>query len=182
MDCLDGSDEDDCNLVIVDWENYRKQNKPHPIRGESSLGLKLWLEITNIDSIRELKGDYRVQFHLSVRWHDSRVMFQNLKENLTHNMVDWEISRHLWIPPLNFPNSFGDNRIMDDEHTYLLVNKNSDATFATEEDIHENYFFNGTENELVYYRRFQLTHQCSFELHYFPFDTQYCKIEVSAYY
>ena len=113
-------------------------------------------------------------------WRDSRVTFQNLKDDVRMNLIDHQTSRKLWIPPLGFPNSFGDLQTIDVDHgAYILVHrKNSTASFAQHHDLDENYCYRGQDNELVYYRRFQLTHQCSFDLQYYPFDTQYCKLKV----
>jgi hypothetical protein len=39
--------------------------------------------------------------------------------------------------------------------------------------------FQGNENPLIYKRTFELDLHCSFDLHWYPFDTQTCLIIVS---
>jgi len=40
--------------------------------------------------------------------------------------------------------------------------------------------FGGMFNPLIFSRRFEMKFGCDFELHYYPFDTQHCFINVSA--
>ena len=43
----------------------------------------------------------------------------------------------------------------------------------------ESYIFGGDENPIVLSREYDLSFSCDFDLVMFPFDTQYCFIEVS---
>ena len=46
--------------------------------------------------------------------------------------------------------------------------------------LHETAYFSGTENPIIYSRKFNEKFKCSFNLRFFPFDTQHCFIALSA--
>ena len=51
---------------------------------------------------------------------------------------------------------------------------------SEEHELHETAHYHGSENPLVYSRDFDLEFKCSFNITYFPFETQTCKIELKA--
>ena len=176
-DCRDRTDEKDCQTLFLDESKYRKSFKPEAIEG--NLEIFVNIRIFNIDSVSEIDGEYRVQFGLSLSWTDPRLLYMNLKEDILKNIVGEEIAKKLWIPPLRFPRlSSRKNRVEYDEEADVFVSTLGEGMIAPYTFIDESKIYAGAENQLGYYRMFQGTHQCQFDLADYPFDYQDCSIQV----
>ena len=177
--CNDHSDEDDCQMVFLDQSIYRKEYTPTTTDGQA-LEVHLWGTIVDIDSIQELDSSYRIKFLLAASWSDPRIQFRNLKKDSKKNIVDPEVAYKMWIPPIYFPDSYGENKIGYDRFAYILANKKTNsATLASVDDFNENFNYDGAQTELIFFREYEIRHKCKFLLHYYPFDTQHCTLKVS---
>lgn len=126
-----------------------------------------------------LDGEYRVQFSISLAWKDPRLVYNNLKEFPLENIVDKETAEKIWIPPVRFPRlSSGKNMVEYDKESYVMVTKGDDGANPPYEILDESKIYKGAHSTLGYYRRFQGTHQCQFDLEVYPFDSQECSIQV----
>ena len=86
-DCADESDEKNCNLVFIDKDKYRKESIPKLISGDAQLNVWVEIDVFGISAIRELKGDFKIDFSLGLTWYDSRLTFQNLKASSTLSVL-----------------------------------------------------------------------------------------------
>ena len=177
-DCADESDEKNCNLVFIDKDKYRKESIPKLIGGDAQLNVWVEIDVFGISAIRELKGDFKIDFSLGLTWYDSRLTFQNLKAS--SNIVNREVGAELWRPPIMFQKAIDKREInMEyDEHAYMVVLKETSGSPNDESFVHEGFVYHGSKNRLGYHRRFLITHSCKFVLTFYPFDTQHCTLEV----
>jgi len=77
-----------------------------------------------------------------------------------------------------FPNSLPASMVLFDEFTHVRVRRDGNATPSPISSLHENEVFKGSENPILYFRTYQLDLDCRFELKYYPFDFQFCTLEV----
>ena len=178
LDCLDGSDEDNCDMIIFDESNYKKSQQPKPKDG--MLEITVGLVIQSVDNIQELTSNFRIQFATNISWKDNRLLFQNLQNNSQNNVLGSNIANALWIPSLTFPDSIGTNNVAYDKNSFLFVQKEGDGQVAGLEETHESIQYHGKNNPIVLNKRFQFLHNCHFDLKYFPFDLQNCQMKVNT--
>ena len=117
---------------------------------------------------------------------DWRLSFNNLKnETKRSNIVNSDDRNKIWIPNLIFDNSVPEALIKNDAFSSLSVKQEGYPKLQTEPymakittNFVENEIFSGSDNPLVFARNYELMLGCSFELHFYPFDTQICCIVV----
>ena len=120
---------------------------------------------------------FQKRISIRVTWRDKRLKFHNLRKDENSNVVDRDVLESIWVPPLNFLNVVG-NSPTEGEDPSLLILKQTEGRVTGPEEIDESIQYEGSENSLVLVKRYQLTHDCPFNLLYYPFDTQLCKLEV----
>ena len=85
--CLDESDENECNLIIINKDLY---NKKYPPRNYQALDVKVQVIIISIYQLNELDMTFNSKITLSLEWYDKRVTFSNLKLKDFTNLVEYE--------------------------------------------------------------------------------------------
>ena len=174
--CLDKSDEDDCNLITINKEIY---NKDYPPRIEGSpLEVKVYVIIVAIQGIKELKMSFNSKLTLALEWYDERVLFSNLKTEDLTNLLGYQKSTEIWIPPLIFNNTKQNEMVVLDQTASLFINKRGTPQMAHRSSVNEDFYYQGSENVFVYRIDYEMTYNCIFDLFKYPFDTQTCEIEV----
>jgi len=114
---------------------------------------------------------------------DWRLQFVNLKnETGRKNIIGKRERDKIWIPHLVFDNSVKDFQIKNDDFSSLMVDQNKNATKELNIYLQEDERYNGSENNLIYSRTYQIKLMCEFEQHNYPFDHQICKIKVIIQY
>jgi hypothetical protein len=99
VDCRDGSDEVDCNIISLP-ENYNKEVTSNNDKSD----LNMTVHINNILSIDENMGKIRVTLMLILEWYDSRLTFLNLKNISELNVLGEHDYNLIWKPKLIFVN------------------------------------------------------------------------------
>ena len=132
----------------------------------------------------EVTFSYQAKFLITVKWHDHRLEFANLKSNMFANLIGIKDKDLLWIPPLIFNNSERNRMLSLDREpgeprANILVEKRGNPRVAPLTVLDETYFYKGSENLMVYRSEYNLQFNCIYELAYYPFDMQTCTIEVS---
>jgi hypothetical protein len=67
-----------------------------------------------------------------------------------------------------------------DEHFALMVRRDSEPELFDLSRAREDFVYEGYKNSLMYLRRFYAEYHCTFNLRFFPFDEQICKMEFKA--
>ena len=94
--CVDGSDEQDCRLVVPSI-GYNKFLVPPPIGNDNQLILDISYDFKMILYIDEEENFMRVNFNLQKEWYNSFLTFQNLKQH-TDNLIYSDDRNMIWIP------------------------------------------------------------------------------------
>merc|ERR1719464_2720062 len=61
-----------------------------------------------------------------------------------------------------------------------MIRQDSKPDSFDESRAREDYVFQGYKNSLMYLRRYYAEYHCTFNLRFFPFDEQVCKMEFKA--
>ena len=176
--CLDGSDEDHCELVSIP-DSYNPSNSPkfgsENINEEGGLKIDIDTTIISIDSIDTLNMIITITLELRLKWYDRRLVFSNPisgKENLISN----EKADKLWSP---LRDMIHDNAIIGE----IILNQHYQMTILPHipENLDpampvENRLFNGSFNPLRLIQRMKVKYVCPFDVTKFPFDSQNCSI------
>ena len=85
----------------------------------------------------------------------------------------------LWFPILAFTNTNGNEKAIMDEETRVTVIKKGKPTYSSIKDVDENSIYTGKDNYLLYNRTYTKRFRCDFQMALYPFDTQYCKLEMA---
>ena len=67
-----------------------------------------------------------------------------------------------------------------DEHYALMIRRDSEPEPFDLSRNREDYVYKGYKNSLMFLRRFYAEYHCTFNLRFFPFDEQICKMEFKA--
>ena len=179
FDCMDKSDEDGCDLIIIDKGVYHKDYPPR--NNGKPVEVKVYFIIDAIQNIKEIDMDFSAKFTIALEWFDARLSFSNLNDGTLTNLAAPEKILEVWIPPLIFNNTKQNIMIGRDDTAGLFINKMGKHTMADISSVNENFYFEGSENLLIYRMDFELTCNCIFQLTKYPFDKQTCNIEVIYY-
>lgn len=94
-DCLDGSDEDDCGVMIV-GSGYRRHLPP---RGDndSTLFLTPDITITRIIEVDDIHMTINLEFFMGLTWRDERLTFHHLNPEKETSIPATDAAQ-MWIP------------------------------------------------------------------------------------
>ena len=176
FNCKDKSDEDFCDLLLIDMGRYNKDYPPQH-RGKP-VDVTVYAIIDSIQNIKEIDMDFNAKFTISLKWKDERLIFTNLKEGDFANVPSPEKIGQIWIPPLIFNNTKERFMIARDPTAGLFIQQTGKASLSESASVYENTYYAGSENDLLYVLDLELTLKCTFRLQHYPFDRQTCLIEV----
>ena len=98
--CKDGSDEDNCDLIIFNEKYSRLISPPRPWE-TVPLELRFQLEIFSISNVNFDMSTFKFDGLISIMWIDRRLRFRNLKIDQNIVLID-DKSRTPWIPNIEF--------------------------------------------------------------------------------
>jgi len=178
FNCKDKSDEDFCDLLIVEKGLYNKDYPPKHLG--KPVVVKVYFSIDAIQNIKEIDMNFNAKFTITLEWFDERLTFSNLNDGNFTNLSKPEKITEIWIPPLIFNNTKKNIMITSDETAGLFMNKMGNPTMPKDAEVYENLYFKGSENVLIYRMDLEMTCSCIFRLQHYPFDKQACEIEVNC--
>ena len=121
FDCQDGSDEDDCGVVVKD-STYR----PHlPPRGpkDTTLLLTPSVTLTRIANIDDIRMTLNLEFSVSPMWRDDRLNFSHLHPNFDALIQEKE-TEGIWMPRLLLVNlEGGEAKVLDETVVVRTANQ-----------------------------------------------------------
>ena len=71
-------------------------------------------------------------------------------------------------------------KVAKDEHYALMIRRDKSAEPFNPSRAREDNVYQGYKNALMYLRRYYAEYHCTFNLRFFPFDEQICKMEFKA--
>ena len=101
FECSDGSDETDCNPLVINKENYRKIFPPRINEHKAKIAVNM--DISSIKNIDEPDMSFNADLKIDLTWSDHRINFKNLAEK--GNFLDKAWHDQIWLPPLIFSNT-----------------------------------------------------------------------------
>ena len=164
---------------MIDPRSYRKEYPPMQ-KDNQRIPVNVSMSISAISNIHDIKESFQTKFTIILQWYDSRLTFYFLRNSTTSNLIGGEEKSLVWIPPLIFNNTESNQMIAYDPSSSMFVHKRGDRKLYHISNVNEGDIYKGSENPLLFTRKFVLTHHCVFELYYYPFDTQRCEIQVGV--
>ena len=171
-DCLDGSDEELCDLLSIP-SSYNRANAPKAPIEKDSLGIEMNIHVVNIDFIDTVNMEVTLTIAMRIKWYDKRLTFFNLITN-KNNFISNEKSSQIWTP------------LRDIIHENAIIGEMTNGFHSVKphpslpEDVDdtiaiENRSFNGSSNALELTHFIKVKYNCIFNVKNFPFDSQTCK-------
>ena len=103
--CPDRSDEAACDIIWVD-DSYLTYYPAPPIKGEGNKSeIFLSVALKSVLDIKEVESTINVQFVLSLKWKDPRIIYRNLKEENFLNQINLGEFENIWRPVVVFYNT-----------------------------------------------------------------------------
>ena len=107
--CLDGSDEDGCQLLIL----MKGYNKNLPTLSFNNLvnktivpvAVNVSLRLLKVVSIAEVENSIDLQFEIMLEWTDDRITYNNLKKKTYLNALTDEDISQVWLPLVVYANT-----------------------------------------------------------------------------
>ena len=201
-DCDDKSDEADCSRVNI-FPTYQKFIVPPPLENKAKTEVTVSLSLSQIMDIRYVKfisieheydiiyfpgelmittnssevgGYFQVQFILTMKWFESRLKFKNLKNDINLNGFLPNENGEIWVPEMIFSNTEEKPSTIVDEKTTIFVEKVGEHKLSASDENENIQYFAGTENPLQLTRFYNQRFLCNYQLKWYPFDIQRCKL------
>ena len=172
-DCKDISDEKGCAIIVIDPKTYIKENPP-----ENAL-VKVKVQLLKILEIGEVEMKFRTQYNLFQEWVDPRTRFNNLHTNhYLNSLVEIEKNR-IWTPTFILDNTDKKIRTTTDLESVIFVKREGNFSRNSMDVVDNTYVFEGQANPLIMNRVYETQWICDYEMNWFPFDTQQCKMMFS---
>lgn len=146
-DCLDLSDEDNCEIIHLP-NGYRNQRPPvfdiladdAPQKQDRQnkdqkkpLELATHIEVFRFIDISDIRQRVSLDFLAQITWTDSRLKYLNLRDSQELNRIPEQDKNKLWMPKLKFPNLLNSDLYLIEED--LLVGKTGDPQPADFNDV-----------------------------------------------
>ena len=179
-DCGDGSDEDDCK-VFTSYSGYNKFLTPPPLGNDSTFLLNISINIDEIIAIDETEGFFKIKMTLIRDWINTQLTYQNLRRDSARNMLSKEDIKRMWVPYTVLENIEHEGEVKSsDKPLSIMIVANDDFSFKMDDrtNFRNTRLFEGDQNVLSYERQVTVNWICNFNMRWYPFDLQNCKLEM----
>ncbi len=177
IDCQDGSDELECQFLVLD-KNYSKDKLPLVQDNSNPVKVFFGITITAYPIIDAANSKITSDFDLNLKWYDPRLIFRDLKADETFNDLSQENKMIIWSPKVDVPNALGLTKgQLSDESTSIVLLKENEENLPEDFSLsRESRLYSGKKNAVLLTKKYSQEHACSFNLFYYPFDTQVCQM------
>ncbi|XP_042204201.1 probable ligand-gated ion channel 46 [Homarus americanus] len=172
-ECLDGSDEDDCGVVVID-SSYRRHLPPRGPQ-DTTLLLTPTLTLTRIAGIDDISMAVDLEFIVSPTWRDDRLSFNHLHPN-TNTLILEEEVKQIWTPKYQLVNLEGGQYELLDET--MVVTTSNLPSLPDFNAAKRDFVYPGASNNLSIIHQYTARFTCAFDLYVYPFDVQVCSIDL----
>ena len=135
------------------------------------------MEILALPEIDTLGLSFTADFDLNMRWVDPRLTFYDLRGTAELNSLSSAVQAKVWSPKLAFTNAkIIGGTLVDDTTTTVIARKclcpaPDDVRMAVESNVYE-----GIKSNILQKREYFIDWTCDYNLLFYPFDTQVCKM------
>ena len=133
-DCLDHSDELDCEILQIDPRSYRKEYPPMQ-KDDQRIPINVSMSISAISNIHDIKESFQAKFAIILEWYDNRLTFYFLRTSTSSNLIGGEEKSLIWIPPLIFNNTETNQMIVDCLLYSMFVHRRGDADYIDQTKV-----------------------------------------------
>ncbi|XP_042222801.1 uncharacterized protein LOC121867111 [Homarus americanus] len=172
-DCTDFSDEDNCEMLVLP-QGYRANQPPVNSSEDEPIYLTSIVRILRLVDISDVRRSINVEMELELWWQDLRLTYLNLGDTLELNKLTSEDTTSIWKPKITFPNVYDGNINTIEEE--ISLRKLADPQTPDFNDVKMDVAYTGESTLLVQKLHYSGTFACSFDVFYYPFDTQRCFI------
>ncbi|KAG7175156.1 Glycine receptor subunit beta-like 2 [Homarus americanus] len=179
FDCRDKSDESGCQLV---WfpPIYRPDLPPVINSNTNSseplpVTLGVIIESADVDT-----PSMHMHVNLNVRTmpHVSKMYSPSFLPSLP-SRVPYDKMKEVWVPVVDFTNTKGIHITQTDHQATMVVNMQGKPSLGDDTQPEELEVYSGLENPISVRRKYSITFQCQFDLKMYPFDEQFCHMELT---
>ena len=177
-DCIDKSDEENCQTVVLE-KSYNKKVPPvTSIREEVKklvpVPVIISIVLLKVVDMEEVKHSIDFQFEIILEWKENRAVYHNLKTDTSLNALSYDDISSIWLPYVIYDNTDMKEAVQleDGLRTTLVISREGPFVRSGLEEVDEIEVFEGNENTLTMRQTYTKRFQCKYQLHYYPFDKQ----------
>ena len=145
---------------------------------EEKLPVMISVRLHAISRLDPILASYRTEFTVTLRWRDSRLVYNNLRAESSMNYIRPEETEQIWFPDFYFDNTREKVKSSIDEKSVLRVVREGPGVLTTSQHTENKLIFTGKESFIEYARFYSEEFHCDFYLHWYPFDQQLCYIDI----
>ncbi|XP_042857879.1 uncharacterized protein LOC122244123 [Penaeus japonicus] len=175
VDCIDSSDEERCNPVLIP-DGYDRTIPPPFIEHTFPADIVIEVDFRFIRTIRISDFSLSLDLRLSRRWKDGRLRFRNLRADMSYNVV--EDLRQVWLPELTLAGADHLVAELKERKELNFVDRQGQPLEDDDAELDEDQLYSGAQNDLIAVREYTLQLQCYYNLASYPFDTQRCPLYI----
>ena len=115
------------------------------------------------------------------KWFNTQLTYQNLKRDVSKNLMSVEDIGRMWVPWTTIENiEHVDEVKKTDIADIMTVIPHQKFIFerAGWTNIRNTRLFKGSENTINYQRQITINFMCEYHMKWYPFDTQHCTIKM----
>ena len=147
--------------------------------GKDLLVVNISVIIEDIVSINEVNEALTAKLNIRREWLDSQLTFKNLKEDNFLNELTPEDQEMVWKPTIIYYNvAHGEKvtKMSEKEHLAWRIVRNEENLFVHGDETNMNnvLLYKGSMNKERVDKRWHIEWMCSFDMAWYPFDTQQC--------
>ena len=131
-----------------------------------------------IQDIQEVSQYIELKFEITMQWRDARVLFYNIKPDKEMNTLTMDEQLSLWSPTLVFWNTKHQLRTVNDMNTFASITQEGNGSIIEKESNEDIMVFQGSENSISLSSVYSIQFHCEYNMAWYPFDDQTCKIEL----
>ena len=131
-----------------------------------------------VQDIQEVAQYLELKFKINFEWRDARILFYNLKVREDMNSLTLDEQLSIWTPTIIFWNTKNQLRTINDKNTLASVGRNRNGSIIGKEVNEDIEVFIGAENKITISRVYSVKFFCEYQMAWYPFDIQTCRIEM----
>ena len=159
--------------------SYNKYLSPGAGAGAARVPVLGSMTLHLLASFDPVTGSYAAEFTLQLRWFDHRLSFNNLRAAPKINLIQPEQTEAIWFPHFVFDNTDTKKTSVIDTKSSVQVHKAGAGRLSGPQELENKLVYSGSDNSVVYQRYYSLLLDCQYTLHWYPFDTQVCHLDIT---